>query len=66
MRLRAPAVFLAAAVVASGLAAPAQAAGVWVGAAVAAYSLPAVAGAAVFARWMRGRSGALGSLRMIA
>jgi len=38
--------------------APAGSRGLWVGAAVAAYSLPGAAGAVVLRRWLRGRGGA--------
>ena len=38
--------------------APAGSRGLWVGAAVAAYSLPGAAGAVALRRWMRGRAGA--------
>jgi DHA3 family macrolide efflux protein-like MFS transporter len=37
--------------------APASSRGLWVGAAVAAYSLPGAAGAVVLRRWLRGRAG---------
>ena len=38
--------------------APAGSKGLWVGAAVAAYSLPGAAGAVLLRRWLRGRAGA--------
>jgi hypothetical protein len=38
--------------------APADTRGLWVGAAVAAYSLPGAAGAVVLRRWLRGRRSA--------
>jgi MFS family permease len=41
------------------LAPPGSSQGLWVGAAVAAYSLPGAAGAVALRRWLRGRGGAL-------